>query len=71
MNDTKLRILDAAERLFAQQGFDVSIRAITDEAGEVKERYGFSAFGIRRIMAPDFSVRSSSEVFQSPSPPKP
>src|SRR5207249_7612515 len=33
MNDTKLRILDAAERLFAQQGFDVSIRAITDEAG--------------------------------------
>ncbi|MBZ5594152.1 MAG: TetR family transcriptional regulator [Acidobacteriia bacterium] len=33
MNETKVRILDAAERLFAQQGLDVSIRAITDEAG--------------------------------------
>jgi AcrR family transcriptional regulator len=33
MIDTKVRILDAAERLFAQQGLDVSIRAITDEAG--------------------------------------
>lgn len=33
MTETKVRILDAAERLFAQQGLDVSIRAITDEAG--------------------------------------
>jgi AcrR family transcriptional regulator len=33
MIDTKIRILDAAERLFAQQGLDVSIRSITDEAG--------------------------------------
>jgi AcrR family transcriptional regulator len=33
MIETKVRILDAAERLFAQQGLDVSIRAITDEAG--------------------------------------
>jgi len=33
MNGTKLRILDAAERLFAELGFDVSIRAITDKAG--------------------------------------
>ena len=33
MNETKVRILDAAERLFAQQGLDVSIRQITDEAG--------------------------------------
>jgi AcrR family transcriptional regulator len=33
MNETKIRILDAAERLFAQQGLDVPIRAITDEAG--------------------------------------
>jgi len=33
MIETKVRILDAAERLFAEQGLDVSIRAITDEAG--------------------------------------
>ena len=33
MNETKVRILDAAERLFAEQGLDVSIRSITDEAG--------------------------------------
>jgi len=33
MIETKIRILDAAERLFAQQGLDVSIRHITDEAG--------------------------------------
>lgn len=33
MTKTKVRILDAAERLFAQQGLDVSIRQITDEAG--------------------------------------
>jgi len=33
MTETKIRILDAAERLFAQQGLEVSIRAITDEAG--------------------------------------
>jgi AcrR family transcriptional regulator len=33
MTETKVRILDAAERLFAQQGLDVSIRQITDEAG--------------------------------------
>lgn len=32
MTETKLRILDAAERLFAQQGLEVSIRQITDEA---------------------------------------
>ena len=35
--------------------------AITDETGTVKERYAFSAFGIRRILAPDFSPRTGSE----------
>lgn len=35
--------------------------AITDEAGEVKERYAFSAFGLRTILNPDFTVSSSSE----------
>ncbi|CAA9412384.1 MAG: Transcriptional regulator, AcrR family, partial [uncultured Rubrobacteraceae bacterium] len=32
--DTKTRILDAAERLFAERGFEgTSIRAVTAEAG--------------------------------------
>ena len=33
MNETKVRILDAAERLIASEGFDVSLRAITAAAG--------------------------------------
>jgi RHS repeat-associated protein len=35
--------------------------AITDAAGVVKERYAYNAFGIRSILNPDYSVRSSSE----------
>jgi len=35
--------------------------AITDEEGEVTERYEFSAFGVRTILNPDLTVRSSSE----------
>jgi len=35
--------------------------AITDAAGDVKERYAFSAFGVRTILNPDFTVRSSSD----------
>jgi RHS repeat-associated protein len=35
--------------------------AITDAAGDVKERYAFTAFGVRAILNPDFTVRSSSE----------
>src|SRR5580693_5457148 len=35
--------------------------AITDETGVVTERYAFSAFGIRRILAPDFTPRTDSE----------
>lgn len=33
MNETKVRILDAAERLIADNGLDVSLRTITAEAG--------------------------------------
>ena len=33
MNETKVRILDAAEKLIADQGLDVSLRAITSAAG--------------------------------------
>jgi len=35
--------------------------AITDEDGEVTERYQFSAFGLRTLLNPDFTVRSDSE----------
>lgn len=35
--------------------------AITDGTGVVKERYAFSAFGLRTILNPDFTERSSSE----------
>lgn len=33
MNETKVRILDAAERLIAEHGLDVSLRTITTDAG--------------------------------------
>jgi RHS repeat-associated protein len=35
--------------------------AITDETGAVTERYRFSAFGVRSLLAPDFTSRSASE----------
>ena len=35
--------------------------AITDENGDVTERYQFSAFGLRTILNPDFTVRNGSE----------
>jgi len=35
--------------------------SITDEEGDVTERYQFSAFGLRTILNPDFTVRSDSE----------
>ena len=35
--------------------------AITDGSGNVTERYAFSAFGVRSILTPDFSPRSTSE----------
>ncbi len=35
--------------------------AITDESGEVTERYQFNAFGLRTILNPDFTARNDSE----------
>jgi len=35
--------------------------AITDEGGLVTERYAFSAFGLRTVLNPDYTVRSDSE----------
>ena len=38
-----------------------SAAAITDEDGEVKERYAYSAFGMRRVLAPEFAPRTTSD----------
>ncbi len=47
------------ERLYVTHNyFDPT--AILDTSGNVQERYGYSAFGIRRIMAGDFSNRATS-----------
>ncbi len=35
--------------------------ALTDETGAVTERYQFSAFGLRTILNPDYTVRNDSE----------
>ncbi len=47
------------ERLYATMDY-FNGTAILDDGGEVLERYGFSAFGIRRVMAPNFSPRSNA-----------
>ena len=38
-----------------------SAAAIADEDGEVKERYAYSAFGVRRILTPEFAPRPTSD----------
>ncbi len=52
-----LPVLD--ERLYCAMDY-FSPTAVFDKMGVVLERYGFSGFGIRRVMAPDFSERTSS-----------
>ena len=47
------------ERLYVTHDY-FNPTAILDTVGNVQERYGYSAFGIRRIMAADFSVRATS-----------
>jgi len=48
------------EPLYATRDALGSVTALLDTGGSVRERYGFSAFDIQRIMAADFSTRSSS-----------
>ncbi len=47
------------ERLYCAMDY-FSPTAVFDKLGVVHERYGFSGFGIRRVMAPDFSARGAS-----------
>ncbi|MBP9222927.1 MAG: RHS repeat-associated core domain-containing protein [Verrucomicrobiales bacterium] len=47
------------ERLYATMDY-FNGTAVLNTSGVVQERYAYSAFGVRRIMAPDFSPRSSS-----------
>ena len=47
------------ERLYATMDY-FNGTAVLNASGTVQERYGYSAFGVRRIMAPDFSARSVS-----------
>jgi RHS repeat-associated protein len=47
------------ERLYATMDY-FNGTAVLDTSGAVLERYAYSAFGVRRIMAADFSPRSTS-----------
>ncbi len=47
------------ERLYVTHDY-FNPTAIVDTSGAVQERYGYSAFGVRRIMRADFSVRATS-----------
>ncbi|NBR88170.1 MAG: RHS repeat-associated core domain-containing protein [Verrucomicrobia bacterium] len=48
-----------SERLYVLGDY-FSPTAIADPSETVMERYGYNAFGLSRVMAPDFSSRSSS-----------
>lgn len=45
------------ERLYCLMDYFNPV-AVIDTAGTVKERYAWSAFGVRTVMAPDWTVRS-------------
>ncbi len=47
------------ERLYVTHDY-FNPTAILDTSGNVQERYGYSAFGVRRIMAADFADRATS-----------
>lgn len=47
------------ERLYCLMDY-YNATSIIDINGDVQERYNYSAFGIRRIMAPNFSIREDS-----------
>jgi RHS repeat-associated protein len=48
------------ERLYVLSDY-FNPTAIADEDGVVLERYGYDAFGLSRVMTPDFEPRSSSD----------
>ena len=47
------------ERLYVTHDY-FNPTSILDTSGNVQERYAYSAFGVRRIMVPDFSVSAES-----------
>ena len=48
------------ERLYVLSDY-FNPTAVADEDGVVLERYGYNAFGLSRVMTPDFEPRSSSD----------
>ncbi|MGE0413959.1 MAG: RHS repeat-associated core domain-containing protein [Verrucomicrobiales bacterium] len=52
---------DLDERLYATMDYFNATGAL-DADGDVVERYAYSAFGVRRVKAPDFTPRSASTV---------
>lgn len=48
------------ERLYSISDAMGSITSILNTSGNVQERYGYTAFGVREVMAADFSERTSS-----------
>ncbi len=48
------------ERLYATMDY-FNGTAVLDASGAVQERYGYSAFGVRRVMAADFTPKTGSD----------
>jgi len=49
------------ERLYALQDGNWNTTAITDENGDVQERYAYSAYGTPSFLSPTFTSRASSD----------
>ncbi|MCB1202879.1 MAG: RHS repeat-associated core domain-containing protein [Verrucomicrobiae bacterium] len=49
------------ERLFATMDY-FNGTAVLNTSGVVQERYAYSAFGVRRVMAPNYTPRTTSDI---------
>lgn len=50
-----------SERLYALQDANWNVVAVTDDGGDVQERYRYSAYGTPTFLQPDFTPRSPDE----------
>jgi RHS repeat-associated protein len=48
------------ERLYCLQDANWNVTAVTDENGDVQERYAYSAYGVPSFLSPTFAARNSS-----------
>ena len=48
------------ERLYALQDANWNVTTVTDSTGTIQERYEYEPYGVTTVLAPDFTVRTTS-----------